>query len=115
MTPSLSQTVIEQFNSFAQSGIISPKILVLSAVPETPSKSQHQIVWIVKVVQFVAYVDEKVFVYVGFQRQSLIESFQLFAFIDDVASKAYVDGEIGMTNSALRESPAPNCSARGGR
>lgn len=46
-----------------------------------------------KVVQFVAYVDEKVFVYVGFQRQSLIESFQLFAFIDDVASKAYVDGE----------------------
>lgn len=46
-----------------------------------------------KVVQFVAYVDEKVFVYVGFQRKSLIESFQLFAFIDDVASKAYVDGE----------------------
>lgn len=66
---------------------------MLSAVPETPPKSQHQIVWIVKVVQFVAYVDEKVFVYVGFQRQSLIESFQLFAFIDDVASKAYADGE----------------------
>ena len=60
MTPSLSQTVIEQFNSFAQSGIISPKILVLSAVPETPSKSQHQIVWIVKVVQdLVAYFDKR--------------------------------------------------------
>lgn len=42
-------------------------LFVLSVVSETPSESQHQVVGIVEVVQFVAYVQEKIPVQVGFR------------------------------------------------
>lgn len=60
-------------------------------VSETPSESQHQVVGIVEVVQFVAYVQEKIPVQVGFQSQGLVEPFQFVALVDEVTSETDVD------------------------